>query len=183
MLKILALATTFILLGSWVAPVLAEESRKGTVGRATDNGDGLIISNPGASAPGEDAPAAWRASRGGPSRRDTPITGGEVIQNAANANFAANADIPPCSDEPEPTATPAQIAEAFLRTVPLSPPAPEIAPDGQAITGLAAFYTVTLRQRWSATWSLGGDSGTVEGLLTETTVPVEVFEVQAVIRR
>jgi hypothetical protein len=30
---------------------------------------------------------------------------------------------------------------------------------------------------------LGGDSGTVEGLLSETTVPVEVFEVQAVIRR
>jgi hypothetical protein len=180
-------------------------------------------------------------------RRDTPITGGEVIQNAANANFAANAAIPPCSDEPEPTATPAQIAEAFLRTVPLPPPEPEIAPDGQAITGLAAVletngalthaigpeptalgpisveasgaywvdwgdgspeagpfafegeayptgriwhhyrwtgnYTVTLRQRWSATWSLGGDSGTVEGLLTETTVPVEVFEVQAVIRR
>ncbi len=144
-------------------------------------------------------------------------------------------------------ATPAQVAEAFLRTVPLPVPAPAIAPDGQAVTGLAAFletngtlthaigpedtplgpvsveatgvyfvdwgdgspeagpfafegeayptgrifhhyrwtgeYTVTLRTSWSATWRLGRDSGTVEGLSTETTASVEVFEVQAVIRR
>jgi hypothetical protein len=175
------------------------------------------------------------------------MTSAEVFENVAVTNWAKGAGISACTDEPEPTATPAQVAEAFLRTVPLPPPEPEIAPDGQAITGLAAFletngavthaigpeptalgpisveatgtywvdwgdgspeagpfafegeayptgriwhhyrwtgnYTVTLRQRWSADWSLGGDSGTVEGLLTETTVPVEVFEVQAVIRR
>ncbi len=153
---------------------------------------------------------------------------------------------PPPGNDAEAQPSPAQVAEAFLRTVPLPVPEPAIAPDGQAITGLAAFletngslthalaeptplgpvevqatgvyfvdwgdgspeagpfafegeayptgrifhhyrytgsYTVTLRQHWSATWRLGGDSGTVEGLRTETTVPVEVFQVQAVIRR
>ncbi|MDQ3306036.1 MAG: hypothetical protein M3535_08685, partial [Actinomycetota bacterium] len=74
-------------------------------------------------------------------RRDTPITGDERLANAANASGAADLGIPTCTDEPEPeaAATPAAVAEALLRTVPLPPPAPEIAPDGQAITGLAAF--------------------------------------------
>lgn len=44
-------------------------------------------------------------------------------------------------------------------------------------------YTVTLRQTWTAAWRLGGDQGTVDGLVTETRLPVEVFQVQAVIRR
>ncbi|MGI9120329.1 MAG: hypothetical protein ACR2G7_09465, partial [Acidimicrobiales bacterium] len=44
-------------------------------------------------------------------------------------------------------------------------------------------YTVTLRQTWSARWSLGGDSGTVEDLQTEASIPLEVHELQAVIVR
>lgn len=44
-------------------------------------------------------------------------------------------------------------------------------------------YTVTVRQAWSATWRLGGDSGTVEGLRTQASVPLEVNELQAVIVR
>ena len=43
-------------------------------------------------------------------------------------------------------------------------------------------YTVTVRQRWSATWRLGTDAGTVEGLQTEASIPLEVDELQAVIR-
>jgi hypothetical protein len=258
-----------------VAPsATAKAASPSTKAEAGRNNDEVVISNPGAAAE-EEAPSTRRASRRGPSqplpehvirqarlrnggtpescldttttRRDTPMNGGEVMEYTAVTKWAELNSIAACSDEPEATVTPAQVAEAFLRTVPLPPPAPEIAPDGQAITGLAAFletngalahalgpettalgpisveatgaywvdwgdgspeagpfafegeayptgriwhhyrwtgnYTVTLRQRWSATWSLGGDSGTVEGLLSETTVPVEVFEVQAVIRR
>ncbi len=44
-------------------------------------------------------------------------------------------------------------------------------------------YTATLRTAWTATWRLGGDSGVVEGLATEASTSVEVFQVQAVIRR
>ena len=174
----------------------------------------------------------------------TPV---EESQNQITRSSGENSGFDTC---PRPDSggqpTPAQVAEAFLRTIPLPVPGPAIAPDGQAITGLAAFletngslshvmdeptplgpleveakgeyfvdwgdgspeagpfafegeayptgrifhhyrwtgdYTVTLRTSWSATWRLGGDSGTVEGLRTETTTPVEVFEVQAVIRR
>ncbi|MDQ3354916.1 MAG: hypothetical protein M3507_10670 [Actinomycetota bacterium] len=171
----------------------------------------------------------------------------EEFDNEIFRLWAEKYGIPACSDEPEPTATPAQIAEAFLRTVPLPPPAPEIAPDGQAITGLAAFletngalthaigpeptalgpisvratgaywvdwgdgspeagpfafegeayptghiwhgyryrgdYTVTVRQAWTAEWSLGAESGTVGGLQTEASVALDVDEIQAVIRR
>ncbi len=186
------------------------------------------------------------------SYRGTPITSQEELANAANRSGAADMGIPACdtAETPEPTAplvSPAEVAEAFLRTVPLPLPEPHVAPDGQAITGLAAFletngslrhtlgpeptalgpiaveatgaywvdwgdgspeagpfsfegkaypsgrifhhyrytgtYTVTLRQTWTAAWRLGGDQGTVDGLVTETTLPVEVFQVQAVIRR
>ncbi|MGI9119497.1 MAG: hypothetical protein ACR2G7_05150 [Acidimicrobiales bacterium] len=44
-------------------------------------------------------------------------------------------------------------------------------------------YTVTLRQTWNAQWRLGGDSGTIEDLQTEASIPLEVQEVQAVIVR
>ncbi len=254
---------------------LAEELRPGTEAMAGDGYSSVVISNPGASAPDEAAPAVRRVGRSPPrgalpehvvrqarlrnagqperclatstTRRDTPMTSGEFAEYALNTNFAREFEIPACGSEVEPSTTPAQVAEAFLRTVPLPVPRPEIAPDGQAITGLAAYletngslthtvgpeptalgpievratgaywvdwgdgspeagpfafegeayprgriwhhyrftgnYTVTLRQRWSANWSLGGDAGTVGGLLTETTIPVEVFEVQAVIRR
>lgn len=177
------------------------------------------------------------------------MTPGEQSRFAWNDAYDDNADLPDCQapDGAEPVAVPAEVAEAFLRTVPLPLPEPQIAPDGQAITGLAAFletngslgqavgpeptvlgpialeatgaywvdwgdgspeagpfdfegeayphgrifhhyrytgdYTLTLRQTWTATWRLGGDQGTVEGLATAVTLPVEVFEVQAVIRR
>lgn len=43
-------------------------------------------------------------------------------------------------------------------------------------------YTIDVRQTWTAEWSLGGDSGTVEGLLTQASTTVDVDEIQAVIR-
>ncbi len=183
-------------------------------------------------------------------RRDSPITSGEQGGNAFVGGAGGGGSLAACA-QPDGSIeaaqpSPAQVAEAFLREVPLPLPEPRIAPDGQAITGLAAFletngtlthamgdatplgpvaveasgayfvdwgdgspeagpfdfegepypsgrifhhydhtgsYTVTLRTSWNATWNLGGDSGTVEGLSTQTTLPVEVFEVQAVIRR
>ena len=183
-------------------------------------------------------------------RRDSPITPGEQGGNAFVGGAGGGGGLGACApadrgaEAAQPS--PAQVAEAFLREVPLPLPEPRIAPDGQAITGLAALletngtlthamgdatplgpvaveatgayfvdwgdgspeagpfafegeaypsgrifhhydhtgrYTVTLRTRWAATWNLGGDSGTVEDLSTETSLPVEVFEVQAVIRR
>jgi hypothetical protein len=44
-------------------------------------------------------------------------------------------------------------------------------------------YTVTVTQTWSATWRLGPDAGTVEGLQTSASIPLDVDEIQAVIRR
>ncbi|MGH2697411.1 MAG: hypothetical protein ACRDIW_10520 [Actinomycetota bacterium] len=41
-------------------------------------------------------------------------------------------------------------------------------------------YTVTVSEVWSAQWRLGADSGTVGGLLTQASIPLEVFEIQAV---
>ncbi|MBW3546772.1 MAG: PKD domain-containing protein [Actinobacteria bacterium] len=41
-------------------------------------------------------------------------------------------------------------------------------------------YTVTVREAWSADWRLGGDSGTVPGLQTEASIPLEVRQLQAV---
>lgn len=239
----------------------------------------MIITNPGASSPGEAAAPAGRRVSGrrgssrpvpehvttqyqfrGPingadtciyrvvGRRDTPMTGAERFDNAGMLNYAAESGVPTCDEEDaEAAPSPAQVAEAFLRQIPLPPPEPRIAPDGQAITGLAAYletngslahrvgpsttelgpivveagsvywvdwgdgspeagpfafegeayptgriyhgyryrgdYVVTVRQAWTAEWRLGAESGTVDGLVTEATVPVHVDEVQAVIRR
>lgn len=43
-------------------------------------------------------------------------------------------------------------------------------------------YTVTVRQTWTANWRLGTDSGTVDGLETRASIPLEVGELQAVIQ-
>ncbi|HSH58869.1 MAG TPA: hypothetical protein VK988_04345 [Acidimicrobiales bacterium] len=43
-------------------------------------------------------------------------------------------------------------------------------------------YTVTVRQAWTATWPLGSDAGTIDGLRTEASIPLQVGELQAVIR-
>jgi hypothetical protein len=175
----------------------------------------------------------------------------EMVDNEGMRIWAQNNGIPPCPPEDDADAaavpTPAEVAEAFLREVPLPAPEPRIAPDGQAITGLAAYletngtlahtvgpnptalgpivveatsvywvdwgddtpeagpftfegeayptgriwhgyrqrgdYTVTVRQAWTASWRLGAESGTVEGLQTEASIPIDVDEVQAVIRR
>ncbi|HEV2811444.1 MAG TPA: hypothetical protein VGV93_13730 [Acidimicrobiales bacterium] len=181
-------------------------------------------------------------------RRDTPMTAAEHFDNAGMVNYAAESGVPTCDEEDaEAAPSPGQVAEAFLRQIPLPPPEPRIAPDGQAITGLAAYletngslahrvgpsatelgpivveassvywvdwgdgspeagpfafegeaypsgriyhgyryrgdYVVTVRQAWTAEWRLGAESGTVDGLVTEASVPVHVDEVQAVIRR
>ena len=181
-------------------------------------------------------------------RRDTPMTAAEHFDNAGMVNYAAESGVPTCDEEDADAApNPDQVAAAFLRQIPLPPPEPRIAPDGQAITGLAAYletngtlahrvgpsttelgpivvearsvywvdwgdgspeagpfafegeayptgrihhgyryrgdYVVTVRQAWTAQWRLGADSRTVDGLVTEATVPVHVDEVQAVIRR
>jgi hypothetical protein len=180
------------------------------------------------------------------------MTPAELAANGAGAGSAAARGVPACPRRAgagaAPAApTPAQVAEAFLREIPLPAPAPRIAPDGTAITGLAAFletngtlshamgpgstplgpivveatsvywvdwgdgtpeagpfafegeayptgriwhgyrnrgdYTVTVRQAWTAEWSLGAESGTVGGLQTEASIALDVDEIQAVIRR
>ncbi len=276
MLRTWAVAASISGVALLALPALAaEESKRGSVGQATDNGDGIVISNPGWSSPGKPERTRTERVRRGPrrtlpehavpkrhfrtsddgeqctftstTRRDTPINQTEEFDNEIGRLWAEKHGIPDCTDDAGASATPTAVAEAFLRTVPLPVPAPEIAPDGQAITGLAAFletngtlthaigpeptalgpisveatgaywvdwgdgspeagpftvegevypngeiwhhyrwtgtYTVTLRQHWIATWSLGNDAGTIDDLMTETTVPVEVSEVQAVIRR
>ena len=262
-----------------VVPALAAETEPRTTARAGDNNDKLVITNPGASSPGETAAPAGRRGSGrrvsseplpghvttryqfrGPingadtciyrvvGRRDTPMTGAERFDNAGMLNYAAETGMPTCDEmDAEAAPSPAQVAEAFLRQIPLPPPEPRIAPDGQAIAGLAAYletngslahrvgpsttelgpivveassvywvdwgdgspeagpfafegeayptgrifhgyrnrgdYVVTVRQAWTAEWRLGAESGTVDGLVTEASVPVDVDEVQAVIRR
>jgi hypothetical protein len=37
-----------------------------------------------------------------------------------------------------------------------------------------------VREAWSADWRLGGDSGTVPGLQTQASIPLEVRQLQAV---
>ncbi len=159
--------------------------------------------------------------------------------------FASRLRAGPCPDEEGAVRalTPAEVAEPFVRTIPLPAPRPRI-PPGHAITGLPAYletrgslthrvgpaptelgpievratgayyvdwgdgtpeegpfpfegepypagrivhtyrhtgtYTVTVREAWSAEWRLGGDSGTVPGLQTQASVPLEVRQLQAV---
>ncbi len=182
---------------------------------------------------------------------DSPPSFAERSENESMLNYARESGIPFCDAEDESgaaaAATPADVAEAFLREIPLPAPEPHIAPNGTAITGLAAYletngtlthtvgpsptalgpimvqassvywvdwgddtpeagpfafegeayptgriwhgyrnrgdYTVTVRQAWTAEWSLGAESGTVGGLQTEASIPLDVDEIQAVIRR
>ncbi|MDP8987897.1 MAG: PKD domain-containing protein [Actinomycetota bacterium] len=179
------------------------------------------------------------------SRRDTPMTDSERSDNDEVWLFANRLMVEPCPNEPgtPATLTPAEVAEPFVRTIPLPAPRPRI-PPGHAITGLPAYletrgslthrvgpaptelgpievratgayyvdwgdgtpeegpfpfegepypagrivhtyrhtgtYTVTVREAWSAEWRLGGDSGTVPGLQTQASVPLEVRQLQAV---
>ncbi len=178
------------------------------------------------------------------SRRDTPMTEGERAINGETSRFAAVAGVGRCPDDSATRAvTPAEVAEPFVRTIPMPVPRPRI-PPGHAITGLPAYletrgtlshrvgpeptelgpievhatgayyvdwgdgtpeegpfsfegepyptgrmvhtyrdtgtYTVTVRVAWSADWGLGGDSGTVPGLRTEASIPLEVRQLQAV---
>ena len=268
-------ALVIIAVASMPVGVVAEISRPRTEAREGDGNSSVVITNPGASSPA--APEARRVGSrrrsSGPvpehvitryefrgplngdsciyrstTRRDTPMSVAERSDNEGMLNYAAESGIPACADEEQAAPpTPAEVAEAFLREIPLPAPEPRIAPDGQAITGLAAYletngalthrlgpsstdlgpivvdassvywvdwgdgspeagpfafegeahptgrifhsyryrgdYTVTVRQAWTAQWRLGAESGTVGGLVTQASIPVDVDEVQAVIRR
>ena len=248
-----------------------------TVGQANDNDSGIVLTNPGAvTPPGPAARPARRPTRpvssspghvvtllgfgagadGTPcvssttTRRRTPITSDEGKNNGVVMGLGGAYGVPGCTVAPGAAgapATPASVAEPFLRTIPMPVAAPFIGPDGRSITGLASYletngtlvhhvgpqptelgpltavarsrywvdwgdgtgetgpfdfegeayptgriwhfyqytgtYTITLRQTWTADWSLGGDSGTVDGLETQATTTVDVDEIQAVIIR
>ncbi|HEV2767872.1 MAG TPA: PKD domain-containing protein [Acidimicrobiales bacterium] len=178
-------------------------------------------------------------------RRDTPMTEAEHSANGEAVRFANAAGVARCPDDEGAVreVTPAEVAEPFVRTIPMPTPRPRI-PPGHAITGLPAYletrgtlshrvgpeptelgpievhatgayyvdwgdgspeegpfsfegeayptgrivhtyrdtgtYTVTVRVAWSADWRLGGDSGTVPGLRTQASIPLEVRQLQAV---
>lgn len=244
-----------------------------TIGSTDDDKTSVIIENPGGTTPGASAgssgprtervstgpvpehvvaryalsrdPAGEYCQRRVTTRRDTPMTEAEHSANGEAVRFANMAGIGRCPDEEGVVReiTPGEVAEPFVRTIPLPAPRPRI-PPGHAITGLPAYletrgslshrvgpaptelgpievhatgayyvdwgdgspeegpflfegepypsgrivhtyrdtgtYTVTVREAWSAHWRLGGDSGTVPGLQTQASIPLEVRQLQAV---
>lgn len=261
----IASALLVLSLVSGVAHAAAEGKRE-TTARSTDDNTGVAIENPGRRSPGGSL---------GPSRPAIPrdnILVRQVVVNvltepcayteyivypgpvpqadrdaAAQEANAANG-LARCLNDPgfgTALPTPGEVAEPFVRTIPLPVPSPEIDP-GYNITGLVAYletknttthsvdgdtvlgpigvtargayyvswgdgtpeqgpyafeggpypngrithlyerkgtYTVTVREVWQADWQLGGDSGTVTGLQTTASIPLEVRELQAVRRR
>jgi hypothetical protein len=268
-----ALKYAFVLTMCWLlfasAPIVAGQHPSAS-GEATVKNDGLTLKKDGAQVAGPHESTQTRVSNGransgfvvyryhlrrGPdggfcvyratSRRDTPMTEEERRGNREAERLAQRSGIDPCPYENGATrsVTPAEVAEPFVRTIPMPVPDPRI-PPGHAITGLPAYletrgtlshrvgpaatalgpievhatgayyvdwgdgspeegpfgfegaayptgrilhtyrdtgtYTVAVRVAWSADWRLGGDSGTVPGLRTEASIPLEVRQLQAV---
>jgi hypothetical protein len=73
-------------------------------------------------------------------RRDTPMTEAEGTENSEAIRFANAAGVARCPDEEGATrsVTPAEVAEPFVRIIPMPVPDPRI-PPGHAITGLPAY--------------------------------------------
>lgn len=144
----------------------AEADLPPTVGEAGQERTSVIISNPGAEAPGTAGGLRsggrrrstrvpepgytvtryhFRGPLGGDEclysttyRREEPISLIEQTDNDSMLNYAATFDVPRC-DEAATASTPAVVAESYVRAIPLPAPRPHIAPGGTNITGLPAF--------------------------------------------
>ncbi len=146
---------------------ISDNSRRTATAKATPNYNKLTVEKNGGILPG-DAQVGAPATRNRPikplpkyvitryqfqtgpdgagclgtvtTRRDTPITEGETALNNEVWLFANRLRLPRCPDEDGATRelTPAQVAEPFVRTIPMPVPRPRI-PPGHAITGLPAY--------------------------------------------
>lgn len=259
-----ALVTSLLLLLD-ASSASAQRPRGVSQGGANETLDGVVVSSPGDEGPGRTGGSVRTIPRDNILVRQVVVNvllepcayteyivyPGPVPQadrdGAAQEAGAANG-LPRCQNDPGFGArlpTPGEVAEPFVRTIPLPVPSPEIDP-GYNITGLVAYletknttthvvdgdtilgpinvtargvyyvnwgdgtpeqgpyafeggpypdgrithlyerkgtYTVTVREVWEADWQLGGDSGTVPGLQTTASIPLEVRELQAVRRR
>jgi hypothetical protein len=236
-----------------------------TTGGSNRDRDGVVLVNPGGNLQGtptstrdsslQDETVLWQRVIVNVltetcwywTRTDYPGGIPPAVQAAADLQSAQALAFNQCLNSPPgpPPPTPGEIAEPFVRNIPLPVPNPEIDP-GYNITGLLAYletksttshavngttvlgpisvtargayyvnwgdgtpeqgpftfegepyprgrithlyeneglYNVTVREAWTADWNLGGDSGTVTGLQTAATIPLEVRELQAVRQR
>jgi hypothetical protein len=148
--------------GAGVGPIRPPTKAEGSHG----NG-GVRFTNPGAVRVGQPEPSSsTKRAPTSPHQPSRPVptdpAGPQVLRNGgdddrrcldldvastvyggrdygAYRDLARRSQIPECERATAAVPTPAEVAEAFVREIPLPVPEPRIAPNGTAITGLAAY--------------------------------------------